>query len=222
MTVKKHGLGFVLAASAILVPLSVGSAHAAIKKPVVPHFSLGASLPQGDAGDFLDDGWALHGGATWFSANRPIGLRLDFGVDWWDVKSSALAQIDTDSSTPNVIEPPDDGDARAWSGTVNFLWEAETKGTVGFYLTGGLGVYYASWNISEDGVGVVCNWWYCYGVSGQYLISSGDSWEWGYNAGFGVTFHLQSGSEVYLEGVYHWVETDQGAEFVPVSVGFRW
>src|SRR3989304_699586 len=67
MAVKKHGFGLVFAASTILVMLSGSAAHAGIKKPVVPHFSLGASLPQGGTGDFLDDGWALHGGATWFS-----------------------------------------------------------------------------------------------------------------------------------------------------------
>ena len=73
--------------------LLAGGASAAPNKAVVPHFSLGASLPQSDA---LKDGWAIHGGATWFKADRPIGFRLDAGVDWWDADNAFLNTIDTE------------------------------------------------------------------------------------------------------------------------------
>jgi opacity protein-like surface antigen len=192
------------------------------------HISIGASLPQSNAGDFLDDGWALHGGATWFSPKRPsLGLRLDFGVDWWDVKNSVLKTIDTDPTTPITIEPPDDGDARAWSGSVDLMWNPESKGTVGFYLMGGVGVYYTSVDITEEGIvpGYWCDWWWgiCYPtlVQGEYLIQSSDSWELGLNAGVGITFQTSSG-QIYLEAVYHWVDTENTAQFVPIQIGYRW
>jgi len=227
MAARKRGLGPVPLVLAVLITLSAAAAQAAIQKPVVGHVSFGASLPQGSAGDFLDDGWSLHGGATWFAPDRPMGLRLDLGLDWWDAKSSFLSQLDTDTITPGT-QAPDDGDAQVWSGTVNFLWEPETKGVVGFYLTGGLGLYYTSWDISEIGYGTGywCDWWtgWCYPtlVQGEYTIADASNWEWGYNAGLGVTFHLQSGAEIYLEAVYHWIQSDNSAEFMPVSVGFRW
>lgn len=194
------------------------------------HFGVGASLPQGDTADFLDDGWALHFGATWFKPDRPIGVRLDFGVDWWDVSNEVLSTIDTDGSTPIVVEPPDDGDARAWQLAGNFVWDGNRgkDRKVGFYLTGGGGVYYTSYDISEDGlVGTYwCDWWWgvCYPtiVEGEYLIQSGDSWEVGLNAGAGVTFQMRSGAEIYLEALYHWVDTEGSAEYVPITIGVRW
>jgi hypothetical protein len=74
--------------------------------------------------------------------------------------------------------------------------------------------------------GYWCDWWWgiCYpGVtSGQYLIKSNDSWEWGLNAGAGITFELDSGSELYIEAIYHWVQTEQVAELIPVTFGIRW
>jgi hypothetical protein len=197
-------------------------------KPVVAHVSLGASLPQGDTSDLLDDGWSLHGGASWFRGNRPIGLRLDFGVDWWDISNDVLRDLDTDPSTPLVIEPPDDGDAQAWQGTVNFIWKPPQKGTVGFYLTGGTGVYYASLSLSEVGYGTGywCDWWWgiCYPtiVQGEYIIDDADSWEWGLNAGAGITFRLGNGSQLYLESIYHWLDTENSAEYLPLTLGVRW
>ena len=127
-----------------------------------------------------------------------------------------------------MIEPPDDGDARIWSGTVDFLWNSKGTGKVGFYLVGGVGVYYAQAHISETGYGYGywCDpWWgWCYPgiVEGQYILQDQSSWEWGLNAGAGLTFQITPSSEMYLEAVYHWVDTPSAAAFVPVSLGFRW
>ena len=85
--------------AAMLVTMAVGVALAtssawAVDGPVVGHFSFGPSFVQGDPSEALDDGWAIHGGATWFSTGRPnLGYRLDFGYDWWDAKNSFLDQI---------------------------------------------------------------------------------------------------------------------------------
>ena len=87
-------------------------------------------------------------------------------------------------------------------------------------------MYYVSGEITEVGVagGYVCDWWYCYPVVGSadYIIDSGSSWELGWNAGVGLAFKTQAGWEWYLEAVYHWVDTDAGAEYVPIQVGIRW
>ena len=42
------------------------------------------------------------------------------------------------------------------------------------------------------------------------------------NAGAGITFELDSGSELYIEAIYHWVQTEQVAELIPVTFGIRW
>jgi hypothetical protein len=205
----------------------VPSAPAA-EKLTMAHFSLGPSLPQGDMKEFLDQGWAAHGGYSWFSPSNPaLGLRLDFGVDWWEMDDSLLDTIDTDPSTPITIEPPDDGDAWDWSGSVDLVWNPRTGGVVGFYALVGVSADYIQWNLAQDGYGYSywCDWWWgvCYPtlVSGQYQIESGDDFVWGYQAGIGVTFGTASG-EFYLEAIYRWLETENGAEFVPVQAGYRW
>lgn len=213
--------------AAALAFLGFADANAAIDKPVVGHFSFGPAFAQGTSGDFVEDGWALHGGATWFSPDKPLGLRLDFGVDWFDLKREVLDLIDTTPSTPQV-DPVDNGDVRAWSGTVDLMWNPQNKGKVGFYAVAGAGVYYNVFDLSENGYGTGywCDWYWgiCYPtiVEGQYVIESGSSWDWGLNAGVGVTFELSSGAELYLEAVYHWIDTEKGAEYIPVSLGIRW
>jgi opacity protein-like surface antigen len=219
----------VLVAVAASLGLAVSGARAEVDGPVVGHFSFGPSFVEGDPSKALEDGWALHGGATWFATGRPnFGYRLDFGYDWWDAKNEFLDQIDTNPNTPLVVEPPDDGDARVWSGTFDLLWNSKGGGKVGFYLVGGAGVYYVQAHISETGYGYGywCDpWWgWCYPgiVEGQYILQDQSSWEWGLNAGAGLTFQVTPHSEMYLEAVYHWMDTPSSASFVPVTLGFRW
>jgi hypothetical protein len=218
-------IGFLAAASLALI-LGVPAADA-VDKPIVGHFSFGASFPSGDAAEVLDTGWALHGGATWFSPNNPaLGLRLDIGLDWWDVKSDFLNQLDTTDPNLPPFVPPDDGDARSWSTTIDLLWNPKTSGSVGFYVIGGAGLYYNSYDISKEGYAtyIYCDYWgWCYPVTGtaDYIFKDGDSWDWGLNAGVGVTFQLRGGSEFYLEGVYHWIDSPNDAAFIPVTLGWR-
>lgn len=194
------------------------------------HFGFGASLPQGDASNFLDDGWTLSGGATYFRPNTDLGFRIDFGVDWWDVKNDFLQNIDTTPETPLTIDPPDDGDARTWRLGLGLTWEP-TRGRdgVGFYATGGLDVHYASYDIGEGAIygTYYCDWWwgYCYPgyAEGEVIVDSESSWEWGAFAGAGIVIPVGSGlQELYVEALYRWMDTDNAAEWVPVTVGFRW
>lgn len=193
------------------------------------HLGFGASLPSGNAGNFLDDGWTLNGGQVRFRPNSDFGFRWDLGVDWWDVKDEVLQQLDTDPS-PLVQNPPDDGDARTWRLGLGFQWEP-TRGRdgIGFYLTGGLDVHYASYDIGEDVLvgGYWCDWWWgvCYpGITeGEAIVDSEDSWEWGASGCVGITIPLGSGlTEMYVEGIYRWMDTKNSAEWIPITVGFRW
>ena len=223
MTIKRAAMRVTMAAGLALA----ASQAFAVDKPVVGHFSFGPSFVQGDAADAVDDGWALHGGATWFQPGRNLGYRLDFGYDWWDAKSEFLREIDTEPGTIG-IQPPDDGDARSWSLTVDALWNSKGSGKAGFYLVGGVGVYYLQAHISETGYGTGywCDpWWgWCYPtiVEGQYVLEDQSSWEWGLNAGAGFTFQAGASSEIYLEAVYHWLDTPNSGTYVPVTLGVRW
>jgi hypothetical protein len=118
------------------------------------------------------------------------------------VSSDFLDTIDTKTSVGGT-QSPDDGDVQSIGTTFNILWEPETSGSVGFYLTGGVGAYYLYADLGNYGyyTTVVCDWRYCYPVTvtGEYEISDESSWEWGLNGGVGITFELQGGSQFYVE-----------------------
>jgi len=197
------------------------------KKPVQGHFGGGVAFPLGDIGDALETGWTLSGGATfWPKPESSIGYRVDFGVDWFDIDESVLRQIDTD---PGVgFDAADDGDAWVWRLTGDVVWKPAHGNKMDFYVLGGAGVYYVQANLGEVGYvpGYWCDWWYgwCYPtlVPGEYTIQDQSSWEWGLNAGLGVSFNLQSGGEFYIEAVYQWVDTPKAAAWVPLTIGGRW
>src|SRR5262245_50497080 len=130
----------------LIVGVALVSPASAAEKLTMAHASIGPSFPQGNLAEFLDTGWAAHGGFTWFSPSRPsLGLRLDLGVDWWDMSNDLLGRLDTDPSTPLIVEPPDDGDAWDWQGGASLVWNPRTSGAVGFYALAGVSVDYVVW-----------------------------------------------------------------------------
>lgn len=196
-------------------------------EPTRYHFGGGVSIPSGGLSDALETGWAIQGGATLFPFNSPqLGIRIDGGVNWFDMSNELLDEIDTDTITPGN-QPPDDGDANAWHLAGNILWQTQTRGNVDFYVTGGVGVYYLQADISEYGLvgSYWCDWWtgWCYPVveEGEFEIRDESSWEYGFNVAAGVTFALSSGNELYLEAGYHLPQTDGDAEYIPVTFGIR-
>lgn len=211
----------ILAAAALAAP---GTASA--MEEIKAHIGTGVSIPIGDAGDFADTGWRINGGWTFYPSNETIGLRLDLALDWWDMSSSFLDTIDTNPDT-NIVTTPDDGDVQSWATTFNILWEPETSGTVGFYLTAGVGMYYLYADLGNYDYynTIYCDFWgWCYPVTvtGEYEIRDESTWEWGANAGVGITFELQSGAHFYVETSYQWIDTENAATFVPVNIGWRW
>jgi hypothetical protein len=207
-------------AMAFAVP---GSVYAI--EEIKAHVGGGLSIPTGDFGSVADTGWRINGGATFYPSTKPVGFRVDLAWDWWDVSDDFLNTIDT---APNVvgIQEPDDGDVQSIGTTFNILWEPESKGTIGFYLTAGVGMYYLYADLGNYDYynTIYCDWWYCYPVTvtGEYEIRDESTWEWGANAGAAITFELSSGSQFYIEADYQWVDTDNSGTWLPVQFGWRW
>lgn len=221
----KTTLRLVLAALVVAVFGASGGASAG--EPTLWHVGAGLSFPSGGLGDALDDGWAIHGGATLFPFKSPsLGVRIEGGVNFFDMSNEFLDEIDTDTISPG-IQAPDDGDATSWHLAGNLLWQTQTRGPVDLYVTGGVGVYYLQADLSENGLvgGYWCDWWtgwcYPYVEEGEFEIRDESSWEYGFNVAAGVTFALKSGNELYLEAGYHLVQTDGDADYIPVTFGIR-
>ena len=59
-------------------------------------------------------------------------------------------------------------------------------------------------------------------MPGSVVTDSVSSTEFGYNLSAAITFELSNESVIYLEAKYHWVDTQMTAEFMPISIGYRW
>jgi opacity protein-like surface antigen len=211
---------------ACIAMLSAPSATAQPNKPwkwVFGHFAGGYVMPQGEAGDALDDGWMLNGGATFRKQNWPVAFVAELGYSDFDIADEALIGEDEDG---DPVRLADNGDVSVWSITGDVMWSTKNKGKVGFYLQAGLGMYYLDAKLTNATwvPGWVCDFYWCYpGLwPADAIVGSASSWEWGYNAGVGITFNLASDSQIFIEGKYHWIQSDTTGEYLPIVIGYRW
>ena len=192
------------------------------------HFSGGWVVAQGDAGDFVDDTWTLSGGATWWPGN--VGLDIELGWTDFDVSDDAIRRLNEDigADPDNRI---DDGTIAVWSLTTDVIWGPETDGKVSFYLAGGIGAYYIDGQLTTRGLVYyppVCHPWtwpWCWGGgvgTGNIIVGSESTTEFGYNGGVGLNIELASGSQVYFEVKYHYIDATEAVRYIPIQLGYRW
>jgi len=193
------------------------------------HFALGMMLPQEDFGDVVGDDFYYDGGITYWPEEWPVGLNFDLAYTQTDLKSSVVRAIN-DQLGPGMGSISG-GDASIWSLSTNAMWGPDTDGPLGVYLIGGVGINYLRGRITDDALVYyppICDpwFWYCYpgGVGPGSIIKLKESaTELSWNAGIGVTFDTSSGTQIYLEARYEWLDTDRKTTtYVPLVVGFRW
>jgi opacity protein-like surface antigen len=230
----KRKLAFLICLVFVLGVLSSGSTWAGKPdkdwKDWFGHFAIGYVVPEGDAADVVDSTWMLSGGATWW----PGAVGLDFDLGWadFDVSNEAIQKInDAISQDPLNDGTVNDGSISTWWLTTDAIWSPENEGTVSFYIAGGIGAYYLDGQLTTTGLIYYppsCDPWYpwwCYpgGVgTGNYVVGSQSEWEFGYNAGIGLNIELASGSQIYLEAKYHYIDTNTAVTIIPIQIGFRW
>ena len=193
-------------------------------------FGIGYSLPQGDAGDIVDDAWYFDGGATYWPKEWPVGLNFDLAYSGYDVSNSAIQTIN--DNLPEGSGTVSGGSVDIWQTTANLQWSPmKGSGSTGFYLVAGVGAYYLDGQLTENGLVYyppVCDpwWWWCYpgGVApGTYVKASQTEWDFGWNAGLGVTIEVGTASQIYIEAKYHSVDTsNQSTDYIPITIGYRW
>lgn len=189
-----------------------------------PHVAVQYTLPQGEAGDALDDGWGLAGGVTYKPEGWKIGIPIELGFTENDIDRGFLESF--------VDGPPPDGlagDAQLWNLTGGVMWQTNTAGPVDFYLNANLGAYYTDVEVRVPaGVAWVpgyCGWYWCVpgGVVPVDAVQSDSSWDFGGNLGIGLAFALNDGSQIYIEAKYQYADTpNESTTWVPIQVGYRW
>ncbi len=188
------------------------------------------TLAQGDAGDVLDDGFSIGGGATYQPEGSKLGLVLDLEYTELDISSSTIRDINDAIDESGGEGMLTGGDVSTWSLTVNGTWSPSTDGQ-GFYLIGGIGIYGVEGRVRENGLvwyPPICDpwFWWCTpgGVGpGSVVAASESSTELGWNAGLGWAFEVGTGSQLFIEARFHSVDTSPiGTDYMPLTVGYRW
>lgn len=193
---RRNSLTLVACAAAILSLSSSRAGRPDKEQAWFGHASGGYSSPQASAGDLVDPGWLLEGGALYWPRDWPVGIAAGLGYNRYDIASEALS--DNQGATGGNVE--------IWSLTADAMWGPRTGGPVSAYVAGGVGGYYLHGEPTAAG------------------IDTGDSaTELGYHVGAGITFQVGRGSQVFLEATYHHVATSGTAtEYIPIVLGYRW
>lgn len=231
---------FAIAVAGLLL-LSLGTAHAGGRpdkswKSWFGHFGGGWSLAQGDFSDVADDAWYFDGGATYWPEPWPVGINLDLSWANHDLSGAAIRAIndaiaDAEDETGQKNGRVTGGDVDIWSLAVNAMWGPKNDSRVGFYVLGGVGLDRVEGQVTDDALVYyppVCDpwYWWCYpgGVGPGTVIRGRESaTELSYNLGVALTFTLDSGSQIFVEGKYHSIDLDwDTTEVLPLTIGFRW
>lgn len=181
------------------------------------HVAGGYSTVIGDAEQIADDDINLNGGATYWPDAWPVGVKVEFGYNDFDLTREAVQYVGGAG-----------GKAEIWSLTTGAVWSTDTGGKVDFQLGAGIGGYRLEAEVTEPGlyVGPICDpwFWYCYpGITpGDVIIAERSTTKLGYNVAATLNFNLDGGSQIYLQVQYHRAETKRVTEYVPMVVGFRW
>ena len=153
----------------------------------------GVSLPLGDFGDQADLGFHGLVGVTFQPENLPVGIRVDGMYHMWGGNEDTFGDLDVN--------------ARAIAGTANAVYTFQTSEMSTFhpYLIGGIGLYNTA-------------------LTGDDVPDAFDdsTTDFGVNAGAGFNFAAGESINLFVEGRFHTVFTEEeSTNFVPITVGVR-
>ena len=200
----------------VLAVAAAMPAQAQDKKEVQGYIAGGYVMPEGQAGDYLNGGWNISGGAIFRPRpEKPFGVRVDLGYSSMDANSSA---VDLGNQAGYRVT---DGYMSMGNLTAEFMWEFGKPDKFGGYLAVGGGGYrrYAALTANVP-TGYCDPYWGCwYGTSTVSKVD--DSLiKWGWSVAAGATFAVGNG-QLYLEARYHWMMSSPSTQYFPILIGYR-
>lgn len=179
--------------------------------------------------------------------NKMFGVLAEYNYDQLGLTASNLAnQLAlynslgyTDSNNNLISFDGLDGNAHAWSLTLNPIIHLYDSESLGFYVVGGGGFYRKLTNFTLPVTGYTCNYYYgCYYYGAQQTIDHYSNNAGGVNGGIGFTYKLSkfANQKLFAEARYTWINNSQSNNsvnglypqnnlrtiYVPVTFGLRW
>lgn len=202
-------LAVVIAASCL--DLQAAQAQVSAEAPPLQgHIMGGFSAPSGNASDYLDGGWILDGGLTFWPQGGPIGIRADVSYDYFYTNGQY--------GYYGPYYGANHGWADVSSLAAGVVFQPHQYGWARFY---GLA------QINGSDVRLRLRQ-YNYNCAGPYNCPYGAVYandygatKLGWNVGLGVDFPTYWGSSWFLEAQWRRVQTQQAFDYWPVTVGLR-
>ena len=186
------------------------------------NFGFTYNEPMGAAANRIEASGGFAGGVAFRPSGSQFGILGEIG---WSDFNAPTWEVETD--VPGELARLS-GHVEIWSLTVNGIWRAPTKGKLGFYVLGGLGVYKRDVAIlTPAGFDYVywCDpWWgVCYSEAYPVdnVVAANSTTALGYNLGLGATWKVGYKTEIYLEARYTLVDTPRATEYIPIAFGIR-
>lgn len=183
---KMMGAG-VLAFGLMASAAAAQTGSMATTAPAGPSFGVfgGATIPIGDLSDGAKTGFNVGGLVNFTIPPFPLGLRADVSYQRLNLKNGL------------------DGNYSLFGGDLNALFTVPLEGTVTPYLTGGVGFYRITTDVTVTGLGSGSN------SQNKFAL----------NGGGGLQFNL-SGISTFVEARYLYIFTDvTKTSMIPISVG---
>jgi hypothetical protein len=184
-------------------------------------------VPVGPSSDRSREGGGFTAGFT-YNFQPVIGAQFEYALGLNTLKSSSALQ-----------QQGIGGNGVLQYFNLNLVLHPVHSGAVGFYLIAGGGYYYRRVDVTQvqgTAVAPYCDPWllYCSAVpvSVSSVIGSRTSWDWGADAGLGLTFGAPTHVQFYMEARYHYIwgpdfvgptgqHTAANGQFVPIVLGAR-
>lgn len=175
----------------------------------------GPGFPLNPIAGHTDMGWNVSAGGG--ITNNHVGLMLDFTYNHFGVNSNSLAQVGAPDGRTNI-----------WAFTLDPIIHVTQEGPAAVYVTGGGGIYHREVNFSQPAVASTTffdPWFGFYPalVSTNQVLASYGVYKGGVDGGIGMSFKLGSSrAKLFAEARYHYMFTQRGTSFIPVTIGLRW
>ncbi len=176
------------------------------------HVAAGFSDIGGSTSGYLDGGWLVNGGISYFPGAGPLGVRGDLSYSSYAANGSYFGY------GPGGFGR---GYGAISSAAIGGIARAPAFGWGHFYGLGQIGVSYVQLHSDQYyyGPGGVCNpnAGFCGYDYGNTYNASHLSW----NLGVGMEFPLYWGPNLFVEVQYQQIQTPSPIEYWPITVGVR-
>lgn len=182
-------------------------------------FNIGGGFTQtvGNTGRNLDDGWNIQGGGG-VNFGPYAGLMVDLGYNSLGINSATLTNI----GVPG-------GDVHIFSATLDPIVHLTPHSHFDVYVTGGGGVYHWYQEFTAPTVATGYGYNPFFGLypaafPANQILSSYSVNKPGVDVGAGIALGTKWHGKFYAEARYNriFMGSNQHADYVPVTFGFRW